>query len=296
MWPFGRHGKQAQVFPGVAMVGLRNGLVDYARFVAALGIVWFHASAPGARAAYLALPFFLVLLSTPSRASFADRAQRLLKPFLIWSVIYGAVQVLLALKHGRPALVWWQPEMLLTGTALHLWFLPFALLVYPLRHLSNRPWLAALMPIAASAALALWGGGGSAAPWAQWSFGILPVLLGIAWFGIGRWSFVVLILCFVILQNFRPSEDNLIIIGGSALAIAMLAFRLPTTALSTRCARLSMWIYLGHVLVIITGQTAGFEGAGLGLFATAGSVALAACIDRVQHSGWPGGRQVVARG
>jgi len=38
----------------------RNGLIDYGRFLAALGIVWFNAQAPGDRIAYLALPFFLL--------------------------------------------------------------------------------------------------------------------------------------------------------------------------------------------------------------------------------------------
>lgn len=71
-----QHSPRAQTSPP------RNGLVDYGRLVAAMGIVWFHSQAPGARLAYAALPFFLVLLAMPSRAGLRVRAQRLLLPFL----------------------------------------------------------------------------------------------------------------------------------------------------------------------------------------------------------------------
>lgn len=40
----------------------RSSVLDYARLVAASGIVLFHSGAPGAAIGYAALPFFLVLL------------------------------------------------------------------------------------------------------------------------------------------------------------------------------------------------------------------------------------------
>lgn len=61
---------------------VRNGLIDYGRFVAALGIVWFHTQAPGTRLAYVSLPFFLVLLTMPSRASLGTRARKLILQFI----------------------------------------------------------------------------------------------------------------------------------------------------------------------------------------------------------------------
>ena len=41
---------------------MRNAMLDYARFLAAAGILFFHSGAPGAWIGYAALPFFLMLL------------------------------------------------------------------------------------------------------------------------------------------------------------------------------------------------------------------------------------------
>ena len=40
----------------------RNATFDYARLIAAIGIIVFHVGAPGASIGYAALPFFLMLL------------------------------------------------------------------------------------------------------------------------------------------------------------------------------------------------------------------------------------------
>jgi len=63
---------------GRRTVNDRNASLDYLRLLAAVGIVWFHSMATGNRVAYLALPFFLVLLGRPSGAAVADLARRLL--------------------------------------------------------------------------------------------------------------------------------------------------------------------------------------------------------------------------
>jgi hypothetical protein len=55
---------------------MRNGGIDASRLICAFGIAWFHSDAPGARVAYLALPFFPVLLAMPSGAGMAQRATR----------------------------------------------------------------------------------------------------------------------------------------------------------------------------------------------------------------------------
>lgn len=98
----------------------------------------FHAGAPGRGVGYAALPFFLmtlILLALPAAQSkefgpFAkDRARRLLIPWLIWSAIYAAFKLLEVVWHHKPLGSEFSATMLLTGTSLHLWFLPFAYVV-----------------------------------------------------------------------------------------------------------------------------------------------------------------------
>lgn len=113
----------------------RNALTDIARFVGALGILWFHAAAPGSKVALAALPMFMMMLvffslraaeERSMREVAVDRAQRLLSPWVAWSMAFGALKLFDALADGRPIASEFHPYMLLTGPALHLWFLPFA--------------------------------------------------------------------------------------------------------------------------------------------------------------------------
>lgn len=263
------------------IVSPRNAMIDYGRFVAALGIVWFHTQAPGMRLAYVALPFFLVLLTIPSRASTAKRAERLLLPFLRWSVLYAVVLTAMAIRHHEAPFGWWQPEMVLTGTAIHLWFLPFAFLIAVLSPLLRRPLVAIAAAIGFSVAVCLWGTP-SAPPFAQWSFGLLPVLTGFVFFAAGwRVAVPVLAFCWLILSIWHPAPDNTTIVVGTALSIAALSVTLPANRISDWCSTLSLWIYLGHPLVIIAGQTAHLSGLMLGVFAIIGSIAFALAIETV---------------
>ncbi|MBN8631071.1 MAG: hypothetical protein J0L76_09485 [Rhodobacterales bacterium] len=261
------------------MNAARNGLIDYGRFVAALGFVWFQAQAPGYRVAYIALPFFLVLLSMPSSASLGTRARRFLQPFVTWSVIFGLLQIALARKQGEPPFSWWEPYMLLTGTWIHLWILPFAFLAgllapwfrHPLASL-GAAWLAALLMVI--------NGTPAVVPFGQWSFGVIPVLVGIAFFSWGwRLAVITLLGSWLILYLGRPSSDNFVILAGTALALVCLSYRLPASAVSDWCARLSVWIYLVNPLVIIAGQSLRITWFELGLFSLVGSVIVAQVIE-----------------
>ncbi|MGL4237807.1 acyltransferase family protein [Tabrizicola sp.] len=257
----------------------RNGLVDYGRFAAALAIVWFHMDVPGTRIAYAALPFFLVLLSMPSTAPLAARAQRLLLPFLIWSAVYAVVHIAFAVKNQAPIFGWWEWHMLLTGTWVHLWFLPFAFLAALLSPWFQHP-LASLGAALLAATMFALNGTPQTVPFAQWAFGLIPVLVGIAYFSWGwRLAITTLVGSSLILFLGRPSEDNITILVGTALALVILSNHLPATAVSAWCARLSVWIYLGHPLVIIVGQSLRITWVELGLFSLVGSVILAQLIE-----------------
>jgi hypothetical protein len=257
----------------------RNGLIDYGRFVAALGIVWFNSQAPGSRVAYIALPFFLVLLSMPSSVSLAVRARRLLLPFVTWSLVFGMLNTALALKSNSAPFGWWDWHMVLTGTWIHLWFLPFAFLAAVLAPWFRHP-LASLGAALLAALLMAVKGTPETVPFGQWSFGVIPVLVGIAYFSWGwRLATITLLGSWLILNFGRPSPDNTTILFGTALAMGCLSYRLPATAVSDWCARLSVWIFLAHPLVIILGQSLRITWVELGLFSLVGSVILAQILE-----------------
>jgi peptidoglycan/LPS O-acetylase OafA/YrhL len=262
----------------------RNGLIDYGRFLAALGIVWFNAQAPGSRVAYIALPFFLVLLSIPSSASVGVRAKRLLMPFLIWSVVFAMLNTAMSLKNQLPPFEWWRWNMVFSGTWIHLWFLPFAFVAAVLAPWLRHP-LASLGAALLVATLMALNGDPQTVPFGQWAFGTIPVLVGIAYFSWGwRLAVTTLLSSSLILFLGRESPDNITILAGTALALVFLSSHLPANALSDWCARLSLWIYLVHPLVIIAGQSLRITYIELGLFSLVGSVIVAQIIETSVHA------------
>lgn len=259
----------------------RNGLIDYGRFLAALGIVWFHTQAPGLRVAYIALPFFLVLLSMPSSSSLSTRAKRLLLPFVTWSLVFGMLNTALALKNHAPPFDWWRWHMLLSGTWNHLWFLPFAFVAAVVSPWLRHP-LASLGAAILVATLIVLQGVPQTLPFGQWTFGTIPVLVGIAYFSWGwRLAVTTLFLSTLILFLGQPSPDNITILVGTGLALVFLTNHMPTSVVSDWCARLSLWIYLSHPLVIVAGHSLRITYIELGLFSLVGSVILAQVIETV---------------
>jgi hypothetical protein len=259
---------------------LRNGFVDYCRLIAAFGIVWFHSDAPGYRLAYVGLPFFLVLLALPSRMGMADRARRLLLPFLIWSAVYALFRAWNAAEQGQALFGWWQPRMFLTGTSIHLWFLPFAFLVALVAPALRASKVTLLLPVLAAGLLSA-AGETSVWPWYQWSFGVIPALAGFAFLQSRPLSVLSLAATYAVLEMFRPSPDNLVIIGGSLLGFAAMSVTMQRSPLSDWCARLSIWVFLGHGLAVVQLRLSGVDGYTLALLSCLWSLILAVCIDLV---------------
>ena len=84
----------------------RDPLIDGLRFVSAIGIVWFHAHAPGATFAYAGLSLFLIMtFYFESRRSIPKplprAAYRYLVPWAFWFLFYG-VERLVRLKTFFP--------------------------------------------------------------------------------------------------------------------------------------------------------------------------------------------------
>jgi hypothetical protein len=257
----------------------RNALLDYALLLAALGLVWFDTQAPGNRIAYLSVPFLLIILTLPTNTSLAAKAQRLLVPFLVWSLVFAIIQIAFALKAHAPPLHWWQGHMLLTGTWGHLWILPFAFLAAVLAPWFQHP-LASLGTALLVAALLSLEGTPAAPPFGLWSFGIIPILVAVAYVSWGwRLAAVTLALSFTVLHFGRPSPDNVTILVGTALALVAMSVRIPTSPTSEWCARLGMWVFLAHPVVVIIGQSLRITWVELALFSVAGSLILAMLVD-----------------
>lgn len=262
----------------------RNGLIDYGQFLAALGIVWFHTQAPGFRFAYIALPFYLVLLSMPSSASVSTRAKRLLLPFVTWSLVFAMLSTALSLKNNEPPFDWWRWNMILSGTWIHLWFLPFAFIAGLVSPWLRHP-LASLGAAMLTATLIALNGSPQTTPFSLWAFGAIPVFVGIAFFSWGwRLAVTTLFLSTLILILGQPSPDNITILAGTGLALLFLSNHLPATAVSDWCARLSLSIFLSHPLVIVIGQSLRITYIELGLFSLVGSVVLAQVIETVAQA------------
>jgi fucose 4-O-acetylase-like acetyltransferase len=133
--------------PRSGLTGSRAIEVDALRGLATLGVVWVHVAEYQGRgpsvscvgrfgtAFYTAAAVFVALHGIqrrqrlPGWATVGRRAHRLLFPFLVWSLIYGVFHLQYGLRMRAPwseITRYWGPA---SGTAPHLWFLPFAFLV-----------------------------------------------------------------------------------------------------------------------------------------------------------------------
>lgn len=116
--------------------------VQWLRVLAAFGIVVFHAydRQPGLirSVGYFGLPAFLsifsaLLINQPAAASFSSyvqkRAKRLLLPWLFWSCVYWLTALTKTHLIHKPDSLGFSLCTILTGTSIHLWYLPYAFLV-----------------------------------------------------------------------------------------------------------------------------------------------------------------------
>jgi len=128
--------------PAAAVKLNRFVCLDGCRTYAAIGVVWLHSLRPeglgvwevlgrfgvplfSASAAYLCVDSVLRSGPKPIGAYTAGRIKRLLVPFLAWSIIYVIARSIkpLLMGHGNRIDAGW--HTLWSGTAHHLWFLPF---------------------------------------------------------------------------------------------------------------------------------------------------------------------------
>lgn len=252
-----------------------NASYDYARLIAAFGIVLFHAQAPGGQVGYAALPFFLMVMlvmAVPGaahqslRGYTTTRWSRLMRPWLIWSALYGGLKLVEVALTPTTFSNEFTLSMILTGPAIHLWFLPFAfgacLLVHPLvraAHATHPVGLACGLGATALVFLGLQQGRTFAIPLAQWTY-IAPagcLGLGFALLRDHPLAQIRLVACFTLVATVLGYSDGL---PQLALALAALLacdlISLPRTRASDFAAASAMGVYLVHPLIFsVLGRT-----------------------------------------
>ena len=171
----------------------QNHAIEGLRFLAALGIVWFHMQAPGQPYAYAALAVFLALTADLSAGAlergslfgfWAKRFWRIAVPWVAWSAFYFAMRKATGLEAPE---FWSDWRVFLIGPEIHLWFLPFVLIASMLVMIAQA-WISlngginvllAVFVALASVSLILHHWAGFDAPFAQWTFALPPFLLGL---------------------------------------------------------------------------------------------------------------------
>ena len=182
----------------------RIGNIERLRFLAACGVVSMHTStvlpssfgSVGLLVLLLILCIFVVRRDHPRELGplAKRRADRLLKPWLFWSVIYGILALAKVFYEGVPFSAVFTPAMLLTGTRIHLWFLPFGFAAAVLLGLVHQR----IVRVPDTITVAIAGFAGALCvfvypfvqantslgePFEQWSYGFPAIPLGLA---IGR--------------------------------------------------------------------------------------------------------------
>lgn len=143
-----------EVEPALVSRQSRIANIERLRVVSAFGVAsfhtheWFPRSLGVAGFIILLLSFCAFVVNKPEPYSIGEvasrKARRLIKPWLFWSMIYGGLGLAKIIYEKVSFSDVFSPTMLLTGTRIHLWFLPFAfvaalILVFIHRRIVNVP-------------------------------------------------------------------------------------------------------------------------------------------------------------
>jgi len=290
--------------------------VERLRLMAMFEIVAFHVSEHRLPIlAGLGLPVFLLLnnafnttlterMGTP--AFLNVKLSRLLVPWILWSLIYLAVVLLERWRHEEPLTEGFSIWMLIGGTYVHLWFVPFALASSVLiawvqaRTARLDAWSITLTSLLCGAVLTVFNAwllapGAIQWPALQWMFALpalpfgfalgravlggRPMLIRMAWFaGVAAALGLGLAFAGVVPEMVRRY--------GVSLLLVSLAFLWPgrSERFSQRLSPLLFGIYLSHPLLVRAYQATHLPALPEALFAALIFAAAAALVAALRRS------------
>lgn len=235
----------------------RNGSIEYARFLGALGIVWFHMKMPGGSTALSALQLFILLqVYFGAERALSPQARRLLVPWLLWSTIYAVGKIAQALLQSNPVSEEFELWMVFTGPSIHLWYLPFSFACVALAGfmLQTMTWPAiyALTALAATVSLAASNLMNLTIPLAQWTTVTAAAVIGLLVKGpvpsrVVLTIFIIASGIAVYVLGWTSGTWQTLVATGVFFIVTEI--KLPSTAVSKQLSQISFGIYLIHPAV-----------------------------------------------
>lgn len=254
--------------------------IEFLRVISAFGIVWFHSGViMGKSIAYSGLVFFIILSSYLVYSSnksllIKKRIERLLIPCLLWSFVYGFLNLLKG--KGVFSEEYNAFSMLFSTPAIHLWYLPFIFICtlgifFYKRHvlLSYQAFIATSLLFITLISSTYWQYISFISPIPQYFHGISAVLLGVI-LGVIKnknvnerilWLLPVYITYLYLYLN---GEEQFVIpyVIGTTVAIVLLKSKdlfncnLNILVISNT----TFGIYLSHIIFLYLMKTVGFDG------------------------------------
>lgn len=240
--------------------------IELLRILSAFGIVWFHSKISGSNYGYAGLIFFLILSvylgGGQKNISLQKRARRLLIPWCVWFVFYGAINLLLQkplvpLHNGLIA-------GLLAGPRIHLWYLPFVFFVLilmdaikPRINLSILAYSGAVLAIVILMTSGLWCESiiRLGQPWAQYAHAVPSIFVGVFFLGfhaINKKFSIPLLMLMLLASAYKPQSDfYAYTIGIFAFSLLLLQIPIPAIIDVRPVSQLSLGIYLLHPFLIL---------------------------------------------
>jgi surface polysaccharide O-acyltransferase-like enzyme len=270
----------------------RNQSIELLRIVACLGLIGYHAQAPGRELTNAGLMVFLVLTAYFESAStrptnYGRLAVRLLGSWLIAMVAFGLISLVrgLPLLHSDNLVLG-----LLYGTSPHLWFLPFAFVcLSAIGFLKTRPRLLAVVCVSIATVAVItspaWRGAQAPEPpWAQYLQALTPICIGALLGRIERVRYRILVVLVASVAALAVQTQGISIPYSLSLCAVMGAMLWPMPLSVQAVSRHTFGIYLIHPLFLMVGHGLHLQDWTVAVFAFCASLAALVAFDRIRQA------------